>query len=159
MTETNLVSQFENLSISSEYTGSRVGLVGDFVKAEIDQQLHILSHKTKETNEDLTKMSQEQESFALIYHECTKLNAQLQSIAQTQPQQCVEYEMKIRRLKEQQEQTLNRKVASILQLRLTFADKLKDTIAKLNITQSRVLDEELIRCVHQLQIIDKFLFL
>lgn len=32
-----------------------------------------------------------------------------------------------------------------MQLRLTLADKLKDTITRLNSLQSRVLDDELIR--------------
>lgn len=49
------------------------------------------------------------------------------------------------RQKEQQEQLLNQKVTCLMQLRLTFADKLKDTIAKINTLQSKVLDDELIR--------------
>lgn len=49
------------------------------------------------------------------------------------------------RQKEQQEQLLNHKIASLMQLRLTLADKLKETIAQLNTLQSRVLDDELIR--------------
>ena len=42
--------------------------------AEIAQQLDYLRRRTQETGEDLRKMEQEQEAFALQYHECTKLN-------------------------------------------------------------------------------------
>lgn len=42
--------------------------------AEIAQQLEFLRRRTQETGEDLRKMEQEQEAFALQYHECTKLN-------------------------------------------------------------------------------------
>lgn len=41
---------------------------------EIAQQLDNLRRHTQETGEDLRRMEQEQESFALQYHECTKLN-------------------------------------------------------------------------------------
>lgn len=42
--------------------------------AEITQQLDIMRSRTDETAEDLRRMEQEQESFALQYHECTKIN-------------------------------------------------------------------------------------
>ena len=145
MTEMNLVSQVENLN-GNLMGGSRVNLMlGDAV-AEIAQQLESLRRRTQETGEDLRKMEQEQESFAIAYHDCTKLNAHLQNIAtQPQTQQTVDIEKKIRRQKEQQEQHLNHKVTTLLQLRLTLADKLKDTISKIDLLQSRVLDDELIR--------------
>lgn len=147
-TEMSLVSQVENLSGTlMNMAGNRNLMMGDS-HAEIAQQLDSLRRRTQETGEDLRKMEQEQESFAIAYHECTKLNAHLQSIStQPQNQQTIEIEKKIRRQKEQQEQTLNHKVTMLLQLRLTLADKLKDTISKLNLLQSRVLDDELIRYV------------
>jgi signal transducer and activator of transcription 5B len=143
----NLVSQIESLGGTlMDMAGSRVGLMIGDAMAEIAQQLDALRRRTQETGEDLRKMEQEQESFAISYHECTKLNAHLQNIAtQPQTQQCIDIEKKIRRQKEQQEQHLNHKVTSLLQLRLTLADKLKDTISKLNLLQSRVLDNQLIR--------------
>lgn len=49
------------------------------------------------------------------------------------------------RQKAQQENLLNHKVANLMQLRLTMADRLKDTISKLTEVQSRILDGELIR--------------
>jgi signal transducer and activator of transcription 5B len=43
-------------------------------------------------------------------------------------------------------------VAGLVQLRLTIADKLKDTITHLNTLQSRVLDDELIRWKREQQL-------
>ncbi|XP_058798217.1 signal transducer and activator of transcription 5B [Phymastichus coffea] len=144
-TEMNLVSQVENLSGTLMNMAGNRSLMGDS-HAEIAQQLDSLRRRTQETGEDLRKMEQEQESFAIAYHDCTKLNAHLQSIStQPQNQQTIEIEKKYRRQKEQQEQNLNHKVTMLLQLRLTLADKLKDSISKLNLLQSRVLDDELIR--------------
>ncbi|XP_050595082.1 signal transducer and activator of transcription 5B isoform X2 [Bombus affinis] len=145
-TEMKLVSQVENLGGAlMSMAGGKVGLISDAI-AEIAQHVESLRRRTQETGEDLRKMEQEQEAFAISYHECTKLNAHLQHLAtQPQNQQNLDMEKKIRRQKEQQEQLLNHKVAGLMQLRLTLADKLKDTITRLNSLQSRVLDDELIR--------------
>lgn len=85
-TEMKLVAQVENLGGTlMNMVGGRVGLmVGDSV-AEIAQQVELLRRRTQETGEDLRRMEQEQEAFAISYHECTKLNAHLQHLA-TQPQ-------------------------------------------------------------------------
>lgn len=48
------------------------GLMPDSA-AEIAQQVDILRHRTTETGKLLRQMEQEQENFALHYHECTKL--------------------------------------------------------------------------------------
>lgn len=148
-TEMSLVSQVENLGGAlMNMTGSRVGLMIGDVVAEIAQEFEVIRRKTQETSEDLRKMEQEQEAFAIAYHECTKLNAHLQNLAtQPQTQHNIEMEKKHRRQKEQQEQALNHKVTSLLQSRLQLADKLKETINKISVMQSRVLDDELIRCV------------
>ncbi|XP_015432515.1 PREDICTED: LOW QUALITY PROTEIN: signal transducer and activator of transcription 5B [Dufourea novaeangliae] len=145
-TEMKLVAQVENLGGAlMSMAGGKVGLISDAV-AEIAQHVESLRRRTQETGEDLRKMEQEQEAFAISYHECTKLNAHLQHLAtQPQNQQNIDLEKKIRRQKEQQEQVLNHKVTGLMQLRLTLADKLKDTITRLNSLQSRVLDDELIR--------------
>lgn len=93
-----LVAQVENLGGLMNMAAGRVGLmVGDAV-AEIAQQVEVLRRKTQETGEDLRKMEQEQEAFAISYHECTKLNAHLQHLAtQPQNQQSLDLEKKIRR--------------------------------------------------------------
>lgn len=44
------------------------------IMSEIVFQLNTFKDRTLETGEDLRKLEQEQESFALQYHECTKLN-------------------------------------------------------------------------------------
>ncbi|GLG97418.1 Signal transducer and transcription activator [Gryllus bimaculatus] len=154
-TEMKLVQQVENVALGHGM-GQGLSLVPDS-SAEIAQQLDFLRRRTQETGEDLRKMEQEQESFALQYHECTKLNAHLQHLqtqGQTQPpsQQNIEVEKKLRRQKEMLEQMLNQKVANLMQLRLTLADKLKDTLSHLNGLQSRVLDDELIRWKREQQL-------
>lgn len=98
-TEMKLVSQVENLGGPLvNMSGGRVGLLAGDAVAEIAQQLEILRRKTQETGEDLRRMEQEQEAFAISYHECTKLNAHLQHLTtQPQIQQNSEVEKKIRK--------------------------------------------------------------
>nr|CAD7423970.1 unnamed protein product [Timema monikensis] len=59
--------------VNKGIVGPGLGLLPDS-NAEIAQQLDFLSRHTQETGGDLRKMEQEQEAFALQYHECTKLN-------------------------------------------------------------------------------------
>lgn len=49
-------------------------MVGSAASTEILQQLEMLKGRTHETAEDLRKMEQDQEGFAIQYHECTKIN-------------------------------------------------------------------------------------
>ncbi|KAI4481547.1 hypothetical protein M0802_013958 [Mischocyttarus mexicanus] len=103
-TEMKLVAQLENLGGVMNMTASRVGLmVGDSV-AEIAQQVEVIRRKTQENGEELRKMEQEQEAFAISYHECTKINAHLQHLA-TQPknQHISDLEAKVRRWKRDQQ--------------------------------------------------------
>lgn len=120
--------------------------------AEIAQQVEYLRRRTQETGEDLRRMEQEQEAFALQYHECFKLKAQLQHL-QTQllNQPTIDLE-KLRRQKELMEQALSQKVAGLIQMRLTLADKLKDTCDHLSALQLRVLDGELTRWKREQQL-------
>lgn len=146
-TEMKLVTQNENINgiLPNIAHGRSSLMVGDAI-AEISQQVDALRRCTSETNEDLRRMEQDQETFHITYHECTKINAHLQQLATIpQNQQNIENEKKIRRQKEQQEQNLNRQIANLIQLRLSVADKLKDTLSRLITLQSRVLDDELIR--------------
>jgi hypothetical protein len=46
----------------------------DVVQAEVNQQLEYLRLRTQKTGEECRRIEQEQEAFALQYHECTKLN-------------------------------------------------------------------------------------
>ena len=96
-TEMKLVSQVEHLGQAFLNMAHRGSLMGDAV-AEIAQQVEELRRRTQETGEDLRKMEQEQEAFAICYHECTKINAHLQHIAGLpQSQQSIEKEKQIRR--------------------------------------------------------------
>lgn len=65
---------------------------------DIAHQVEILRRRTQETADALGQMAQDQEAFALGYHECTKVTAHLQHLA-TQPpmQQNIELEKKLRR--------------------------------------------------------------
>lgn len=48
--------------------------IPDITAVEIMQQLELFRSRTQITSEELRKLEQEQESFALQYHECNKLN-------------------------------------------------------------------------------------
>lgn len=123
-------------------------------------------------------MEQEQESFALQYHDCTKVNgklsyisyinilmlicvsniyslsfpAMLQQFANTNNAPTPENIQKLQRQKEMMEQALNSKVTSLVQLRLTLSEKLKETYMLLTQLQTHVLDEELIRWKREQQL-------
>jgi signal transducer and activator of transcription 5B len=81
-TEMKLVQQGEALSgggVGGDASGARTGAVFNTVllpdtNAEMAQQLQFLRRRTDETGEDLRKMEQEQEAFAINYHDCTKIN-------------------------------------------------------------------------------------
>lgn len=77
--------------------GDRVNMMIGDVVTEIAQQVEILRRKTFESGDDLRKMEQEQEAFALAYHECTKMNAHLQHLSTQPPSQSVDFEKKIKR--------------------------------------------------------------
>ncbi|ROT83581.1 signal transducer and activator of transcription 5B isoform X2 [Penaeus vannamei] len=141
-TEHNLVQQNENM------LGGGVSHATNMVIepcAEIEQELRILHERTRETANELRHLEQEQESFALQYHDCAKINAHLSHIqSQERTQQNREMEQSLRRRKELGEQQLAQKVSGLLQLRMALADKHKGTIDRLNSLQQRILDEELI---------------
>ncbi len=81
---------------------------------EILQQLDILRQRTQETSEDLRRMEQEQEAFALEYHELTKIQANLTHLQnQTPSQHKNDFEKQLRIKKEMSEHKLNAKVVTI----------------------------------------------
>ncbi|XP_043192536.1 signal transducer and activator of transcription 5B-like isoform X2 [Amphibalanus amphitrite] len=122
--------------------------------SEIIQQIQYLRQRVHDAGEDYEKMKQEQESFAIQYHECAKLNATLQHIQGQRGQNPlgVEQEKELKRKKELTESTLTQKVSGLLQMRLALADKHKETVSLLTQVQSRVLDEELIRWKREQQL-------
>ncbi|XP_044268459.1 signal transducer and activator of transcription 5B isoform X2 [Tribolium madens] len=121
---------------------------------EVLHKIDILRRRTQDTADDLRRMEQEQESFALQYHECTKINAHIQQLSSQQPTnaQTTATVQKLTRQKEMLEQVLNQKVAGLMQLRLAIVDKFKETIQLLNQLQSNILDDELIRWKREQQL-------
>uniref|UniRef100_A0A0V0G7K5 Signal transducer and activator of transcription n=1 Tax=Triatoma dimidiata TaxID=72491 RepID=A0A0V0G7K5_TRIDM len=138
-TELKLVQQAEN-------AGMDFGPAMSSAAAEITQQLDIMRSRTDETAEDLRRMEQEQESFALQYHECTKINAHISHLQnQPQNQTNIDLDKKLRRQKEMMEQMLSQKVTGLMQQRISLTEKLKVTLGLIVTVQGRILDEELIK--------------
>ena len=79
--------------------------------SEILLQLDNVRQRTQDTGEDLRRMEQEQEAFALEYHELTKIQANLAHL-QSQPpsQQRQDFEKQLSLKKTMIEQKLNIKV-------------------------------------------------
>lgn len=113
---------------------------------EILEQLASLTERTAESANDLRYLEQEQESFCLSYHDCTKINAQLAQLNSTQPAtpQITEMIRNLERMKQIGEQELNVKVSGLVQRRLALVEKLQETLERLTALQQRVLDRELI---------------
>ncbi|XP_025832756.1 signal transducer and activator of transcription 5B [Agrilus planipennis] len=134
-------------AVNGEGTTGLPSFIANSSSAEVMHKLDILRNRTREQAEDLRRMEQEQEAFALQYHECTKINATIQHLS-TQPANQQEAQanlQKLTRQKEIMEQLLNQKIAGLMQLRLALGDKLQETFTLINTLQAQVLDEELIR--------------
>ncbi|XP_022902294.1 signal transducer and activator of transcription 5B isoform X2 [Onthophagus taurus] len=117
---------------------------------EILQQLDVLRHKTQETGEKVRSMESEQEAFALHYHECTKINAQIQEHQSQQPVSSHLQQLQLR--KTNMEMQLSEKIAHLVQVRMALIDDLKKTVQLLSKVQSMVLDDELIRWKREQQL-------
>ncbi|CAG9853830.1 unnamed protein product [Phyllotreta striolata] len=113
--------------------------------AEVLQKVNVLRSRTQGTAEDLRKMESELESFALQYHECSKISAHLQTIISQPNAQLPANVSKLQKQKESLEQILNQKLAGLMQMRLALGEKLKETYQLLAQLQTQVLDEELIK--------------
>ncbi|XP_014280381.1 signal transducer and activator of transcription 5B isoform X2 [Halyomorpha halys] len=145
-TELKLVQQAENAGVD---LGGGMNLVA----AEIAQRLEEMRIRTHSTGEDLRKLEQDQEDFALKYHECTKINAHLNHMQnQQQTTQTIETDKKLRRQKEVLEQALSQQVTTLMQNRINLSEKLKQTLSLITIVQSRILDEELIKWKREQQL-------
>ncbi|KAF5305641.1 hypothetical protein FQR65_LT18686 [Abscondita terminalis] len=100
-----------------------------------------IENKAEDTAEDLRRLEQEQEAFAIQYHECTKLSAHIQQLTAqpANPQTTLAF----RELR-------NKK--NYWNKRYTKVDKLKETFQMINTLQGQVLDEELIRWKREQQL-------
>ncbi|XP_066147545.1 signal transducer and activator of transcription 5B isoform X2 [Euwallacea fornicatus] len=128
--------------------------------AEVLHKLEDLRRRTTSTAEDTRKLEQEQEAFALQYHECTKVNAHLQQLKNQGGPACTgdqihrfaasvdppdQQTLQMISKKELLEQDLNRRVAQLMELRIRIMEKLRQTYQHLAQLQSQIIDDELIR--------------
>lgn len=148
--EMQMVNQFEmgGVSALAAVWPSATNNAADTAAAELYQQLQYLRQKVVEAAKQFEKMKYEQESFAIQYHECSKLNATIQHLANqrgTTNTSVSEQERELKLKKEMTETALTQKISGLLQMRLALADKHRETIQLLGQVQSRVLDDELIR--------------
>lgn len=118
---------------------------------EILNRLDALRRMTQATAEDTRKLEQDQEAFALQYHECTKVNAHLQQLKNQTGQQDPQTLQYVTR-KEVLEQDLNRRVAGLMELRIKITEKLRQTYQSLAQLQSQIIDDELIRWKREQQL-------
>ncbi|XP_060516517.1 signal transducer and activator of transcription 5B isoform X2 [Cylas formicarius] len=130
----------------AEFLGGGPALAISHTAAEVLNRLDMLRRNTQHTSETTRKLEQDQEAFALQYHECTKLNANINSMNQGQqtPQTQMTLQSYVKR-KDMLEAELNRKVAHLMEIRLALTEKLKENYQLLNTLQTHILDEELIR--------------
>ncbi|CAH0557720.1 unnamed protein product [Brassicogethes aeneus] len=134
---------------NGEFSGIMVPNLG----AETQRKLNNLRSRISETAEDLRKMSQEGEAFAIQYHECTKYNAHIRSLQnQANDPKSMQMVQDCERRKELIETALNNKVATLMQMKLSLSENLKSIIQELGLVQTHVLDEELIRWKREQQL-------
>ncbi|XP_019864878.1 signal transducer and activator of transcription 5B isoform X2 [Aethina tumida] len=123
------------------------------IGTEVQRKIADLRNRTQETAEDLRKMGQEVESFALQYHECTKVNASLQHLSSQATNPTTQATMqKLQRQKEMYELALNTKVANLMNMKIGLSDKLKSTVHNISLLQTHILDDELIRWKREQQL-------
>uniref|UniRef100_T1JJU0 Signal transducer and activator of transcription n=1 Tax=Strigamia maritima TaxID=126957 RepID=T1JJU0_STRMM len=149
--ETKLVEQAENPPVGSGMANQIHSTLDP--QQEITQQLEYARRKTHETEEELRRMQNEQESFVIQYQESSKLQAHINQVrGQPNGQTQVETEKKLQKQKEMVDQMLSQKATGLLQMRLALAEKHNETFQILNGLQSKVLDEELIRWKREQQL-------
>lgn len=86
------MAQAENLG-NTFISSDKINLIKMSGNPEIGQLLACLKQRLCDNMHSLRKIEEEQEAFALHYHDCTKLNATLQHLA-TQPQNHQNLEVK-----------------------------------------------------------------
>ncbi|EFN64757.1 Signal transducer and activator of transcription 5B [Camponotus floridanus] len=140
--EMKLVAQVENLG-NTFMTNDKMSIINNS-GTEIKQQFGILRQNVNANANFIRMIEEQQEAFALLYHDCTKVTVNLQQLLSQNHQNLESEKKQLKRQKEHGEQSLNNKIAYIFNLRVESVDKMKDTIHRLSMLQSRILDEELI---------------
>lgn len=112
---------------------------------EINLELESLVLRTQETHKELKQMEVDQESLATTYHNCTKVNLEIQSaVAQVQalaPAHLDALDSKCKNLQKE----LSVKIPDLLQQQLNLVDKLKDTVDRLAKLYQKIVVEHLLK--------------
>lgn len=141
-TEMRIIQQAENCSrLASHMPGPHDP------HSEITQQLDTLRRRTQETEDELRRMIQIQESFVIQYQECQKLQAHYQQLStqNTGSQTNVDLINKIHNETKAMEQAIRQRIGELREMRVAFAEKQQETTNMLAALQTRVLDNELIK--------------
>lgn len=148
-TEMNMIQLAENPPVQGDVANAGVPLDRHH---EIVQTLENLRKRTQETEEDLRKMHLDQESFVIQYQDSNKLQAHITQVTSQPNGQHEEAIRELKRRKEQVEQHLSERAINLHELRMKLEKKHEDTFRLLNLLQSQVLDEELIRWKREQQL-------
>lgn len=120
---------------------------------QIQQQLDFLYKMTQETEGELNKNQQMQESFIIQYQDSHKIQAQIQQLStQSNTAAKTEQEEALQKQKQAVEKELSQKAKELLHARLQLADKHQETFTNLEALQHHVLEEQLITWKRQQQL-------
>ncbi|XP_018913039.1 signal transducer and activator of transcription 5B isoform X2 [Bemisia tabaci] len=146
--EMNLVKIAESQSTGQGVNANGFLGIMDPPAVEIIQELDKLRSKTTKIGECVRRVEQEQESFAIQYHEFSKVSQAVQEFQSSSENTAIatpDFENELKYQKEALERALHQKINLIGTLHADLSKKLQDTIAPLASLQSRILDEELIK--------------
>lgn len=140
MIEMNLVGQY--LPVNPAQTVSPEVTI-KIEHDEIDLELESLTMRTQENHNELRQMESNQESLAITYHNCTKINFEIQA---SQVPGAVTTHLDVLQSKQKVlQQEISVKIPSLLQQRLNLVDKLKDTVNRLAKLQQNILNDKLVK--------------
>ncbi|XP_075222019.1 signal transducer and transcription activator Stat92E isoform X2 [Lycorma delicatula] len=146
--ELRLVQQAEN--DGNNWLDQGMNMMTD-TTADILQEIDLLQSQTHKTNCMLQHLEQEQEAFALKFHECSKIAVAKQQLEAQSPQN-IDLQNQMKEQHENLQQHLKQKATSIVNQRCRLLDLLKETVTRLCTLQSRILDDELLRWKREQQL-------
>ncbi|XP_065164770.1 signal transducer and activator of transcription 5B isoform X2 [Atheta coriaria] len=117
------------------------------VETMIAQQFSQLSDNTREISQDLKRLEEEQETFAINYHDCTKLNAALTNMNNTEAQK-----IELNNRKQEMEMKLRAGISHLMESRVNIMNKLSAIYVGVNELQCKILDDELIKWKREQQL-------
>lgn len=116
----------------------------NFNNQEIDQDLEKSRRNIQESEEERKRMQHEQEQFFIQYQEFTKRNNYLQQSSSNGAPTNVEAIAKVQKEKEILDGSLRQRGTQLMQMRQKWLDKQYEIFNALQITQVRVLNDELV---------------